>query len=546
MSSIEKLYQDFLDAGKIQYANWLLPYLKRENDVFKIAVVGEMLKGKSTFINKLLGQNILPAGIIPSDCTISIKYGNNNQVVDEQGNCLETTKLEEATDECKHLTIESTLDLLKEMGVSITEYPGLTTIHDDADFLTMSEIYNSDGAILIVSAEQLLSITECNFLEYFCKYVSADRILVLINKLELVNTSEYEQVVSYAETKIQTRFPGVKYGILSEDVIIPNTSTQLLQGINSVKTVIAEWVSKNQSDIQRTSEPVLTYIGEALQHEYEEATVAETQDDEKRNAQKIEQEKQKQLKLAELERITLEFQSRRNIAEQLIMDSIRHGFSAVENHLIDDYNKAVDKAIWCSDHLQRTWEKELDALAQGIDKKAIAAIQGDAEWLDTQIIEQAHLDDATFNTMIESDNLPVIAGIKPYNRYKRYIPFGIGGSTVIGFCFFRMIGAAVCLAGGIAAGAIVSSILSSKEDEQDSKVKEILSTDIRKIKESTSKLAEKQILQIYKEIEEQFKKECEIYISQEFATSNTDSTIESQSKKLQALMQSVKEVTVCL
>lgn len=546
MSSIEKLYQDFLDAGKIQYANWLLPYLKRENDMFKIAVVGEMLKGKSTFINRLLGQNILPSGIIPSDCTISIKYGNKNQIMDEQGKCLEMTTLEEAIDECKHLTIESTIDSLKELGVSITEYPGLTTIHDDADFLTMSEIYNSDGAILIMSAEQLLSITEYNFLEYFCKYVSADRILVLINKLELVNPSEYEQVVSYAENKIQASFPGVKYGILSEDVIIPNTSTQLLRGINSVKTVIAEWVLKNQSDIHRSFAPVLTYIGEALQHEYEEAKTAEIQDYEKWNAQKIEQEKQRQLKLTKLERIILEFRSRRNISEQLIIDSIRHGFLEVENYLIDDYNKAADKSIWCSDYLQKTQERELDALAQEIDKKAIAAIQGDTKWLDNQIIEQVHLDDVVYNTMIASGRPLVISDIKPYDHYKQYIPFGIGGSTVIGFCFYRMIGAATGLAGGIVAGVIVNSILSNKEDEQDSKVKEIISTNIRKLKEATSKLAEKQILQIYKKIEEQFKKECEIYISQKFATSKTDFTIESQTKKLQTLMQLIKEVTVCL
>lgn len=546
MSSIEKLYQDFLDAGKIQYANWLLPYLKRENDMFKIAVVGEMLKGKSTFINKLLGQNILPSGIIPSDCTISIKYGNKNQIVDEQGNCFETTTLEEAIDECKHLTIESTIDSLKELGVAITEYPGLTTIHDDADFLTMSEIYNSDGAILLMSAEQLLSITEYNFLEYFCKYVSADRILVLINKLELVNPSEYEQVVSYAENKIQASFPGVKYGIFSEDVIIPNTSTQFLRGINSVKTVIAEWVSKNKSDIHRSSAPVLTYIGEALQHEYEEVKAAEIQDYEKLKAQKMEQEKQRQLKVAELERIILELQRRRNISEQLIIDSIRHGFLEVENHLVYDYNKAADKAIWCSDHLQKTWERELNALAQDIDKKAIAAIQGDIKWLDNQIIEQVHLDNVAYNTMIASGRPPVISDIKPYDLYKQYIPFGVGGSAVIGFCFFRTIGAVTCLAGGIAAGVIVSNILSSKEDEQGSKVKGMISTNIKKLKESTSRLAEKQILQIYEEIEEQFKKECEIYISQKFAISKTDTTIESQTKKLQTLMQSIKEVTVCL
>ncbi len=46
--------------------------LKRiENHSFSVAVVGEFKRGKSTFINALLGKEILPADIAPTSATLN-------------------------------------------------------------------------------------------------------------------------------------------------------------------------------------------------------------------------------------------------------------------------------------------------------------------------------------------------------------------------------------------------------------------------------------------------------------------------------------------
>src|SRR5687768_5443478 len=47
-----------------------------ENNFFSIAVVGEFKRGKSTLINALLGQEILPADVLPCSATLNrITYG---------------------------------------------------------------------------------------------------------------------------------------------------------------------------------------------------------------------------------------------------------------------------------------------------------------------------------------------------------------------------------------------------------------------------------------------------------------------------------------
>src|SRR5580698_2264150 len=48
---------------------------KLEEDRFHLVVVGEFNHGKTTFVNALLGQKILPVGVTPTTATIHhIKY----------------------------------------------------------------------------------------------------------------------------------------------------------------------------------------------------------------------------------------------------------------------------------------------------------------------------------------------------------------------------------------------------------------------------------------------------------------------------------------
>ena len=47
-----------------------------EEDVFRIAIVGEFKRGKSTLINALLGQEILPSDVLPCSANLNrVTYG---------------------------------------------------------------------------------------------------------------------------------------------------------------------------------------------------------------------------------------------------------------------------------------------------------------------------------------------------------------------------------------------------------------------------------------------------------------------------------------
>lgn len=49
---------------------------KLESDIFSLVVVGQLKRGKTTFINALLGKDLLPVAIIPLTFIITIlNYG---------------------------------------------------------------------------------------------------------------------------------------------------------------------------------------------------------------------------------------------------------------------------------------------------------------------------------------------------------------------------------------------------------------------------------------------------------------------------------------
>ena len=63
-----------LDAGAIGEIDRVLA--RARNNTFVVAVVGEFNRGKSTFINALLGRPILPADALPATATVNrVRYG---------------------------------------------------------------------------------------------------------------------------------------------------------------------------------------------------------------------------------------------------------------------------------------------------------------------------------------------------------------------------------------------------------------------------------------------------------------------------------------
>ncbi len=262
MSENKYQYQDFKEkqvklAGLISETSKIIAGLKMEQysktleglskkiaaDNLKIQVLGTFKNGKSTFINSLLGQEILPAYATPTTAIINeVKYGKepkavlyymnplpekmHNEVAQKamdhmkKYNMKDIPPLEIPYDEIEDYVVipmgmehkdalkESPfekvelfwpLDIL-ENGIEIIDSPGLNE-HPVRTKVTMEYLKNADAIIFVFTALACCSAKEMEFLNDILKpqgFGDGD-IYCIINRFDnLINDRERDRVKNYA------------------------------------------------------------------------------------------------------------------------------------------------------------------------------------------------------------------------------------------------------------------------------------------------------------------------------------------------------------
>ena len=218
-----ELEQDIEDIGKAS--------TNLRNGVFRLLVLGDMKRGKSTFLNALIGENILPSDVNPCTAILTIlRYGEEKKVTvyfsDETEpeiidfatfktrytiDPAEAKRLEQekklAFPHVSHAIVEYPLTLL-EKGIEIVDSPGLNDT-EARNELSLGYINNCHAILFVLTATQPCTLGERRYLENYIK----DRgitVFFLINawdrvKDSLIDPDDPEELAE-AELKLQRVF----------------------------------------------------------------------------------------------------------------------------------------------------------------------------------------------------------------------------------------------------------------------------------------------------------------------------------------------------
>ena len=220
---------------------------KLDEERFSLVVLGEFNHGKSTFVNALLGQPVLPTGITPTTAVLAhLSHGPvpKAELVLESGERLpiDPTHLAEyATVEglagnpaaprrsdgdadrgaIHHLDVQVPAPVL-EGRLTIVDTPGVNDINEQRAEITYSYIPRADAAVFLLDATQILTASERQFLEERILRSSRERLIFVIAKTDLLDEAEL------AET---TRFAREHLGrIVPEPAIFPVSARRELAG----------------------------------------------------------------------------------------------------------------------------------------------------------------------------------------------------------------------------------------------------------------------------------------------------------------------------
>lgn len=188
-----------------------IPRLEAEK--FHLVVLGEFNHGKTTFVNALLGAPVLPMGVTPTTAVIhEVIHGEKHArlVLDAGGE--RAVAFDEVgafvvggtapTDSVRYLEVQYPSKLL-EGGVVLVDTPGVNDLNSTRAEITYSYVPRADAVLFLLDAGQILKESERRFLSDKLLAQSRDKVIFVINKIDLLDGDEKAQALAYATTQLK-------------------------------------------------------------------------------------------------------------------------------------------------------------------------------------------------------------------------------------------------------------------------------------------------------------------------------------------------------
>lgn len=190
---------------------------KLEADRFHLVVVGEFNHGKTTFVNALLGAEVLPVGVTPTTAVIHhleyaaqpraelVRASGDRQTMDFE----EVRKFavgqekgsESFANEVNRLEVFYPAEILRERIV-LVDTPGVNDLSLQRADITYSYIPRSDAVLFLLDAGQPLKESERVFLNEKLLGQSRDKIIFVVTKRDIWSDDEEVEALAYIRSEL--------------------------------------------------------------------------------------------------------------------------------------------------------------------------------------------------------------------------------------------------------------------------------------------------------------------------------------------------------
>jgi GTP-binding protein EngB required for normal cell division len=242
LSSLEKLLCALGDEFSRQVEKISCIREQLDQDKIHLAVLGQFKRGKSSFLNALLGENVLPVSVIPlTSVPTYIRYGEERSVrvrfngggadhlsspSSEELRAFLARYVSEEKNPENRLNVEG-VELyydspLLRRGVVLIDTPGIGSTHQHNTEATLNFLPQCDAAFFLVSADPPVTEVEIAFLKQVRTKI--DRVFFILNKIDYLTEAERDEVLAFI-----TRVLAEKAGIGGDIILFPLSARNALE-----------------------------------------------------------------------------------------------------------------------------------------------------------------------------------------------------------------------------------------------------------------------------------------------------------------------------
>lgn len=237
---------------------------KLQNQQVTISVIGQFKRGKSTLVNAILEDEILPVGIVPVTAAVTeIKYGeksldvlfNNGVVKPVAAEDLHIYINEQENPGNKlgvrSVTMYTPSEFLKG-GITFVDTPGVGSVHQNNTDAAYAFVKESDAVIFMLSVDSPINQIEIDFLKNAKEYAS--KFYFAVNKVDMISDEDLQIYLAYCEKLLKdimevdkvTIFPVSSKNKVGLDVLKDTISYDCQ---HSIKEILEQSVKKKLADM---------------------------------------------------------------------------------------------------------------------------------------------------------------------------------------------------------------------------------------------------------------------------------------------------------
>jgi small GTP-binding protein len=224
---------------------------KLEAERFHLVVLGEFNHGKSTFVNALLGQDVLPTGITPTTAVINHvvhAQAPTARVVLTSGESrfLEPSQLREWVTvagghggEVAYVELGYPSPLLAP-HVVLVDTPGVNDLNEQRAEVTYGYVPRADAVVFLLDAGQALKDSEREFLRSRVLEAARDRLIFVLGKIDLLSPDERAAVLDYVKGGLAPIVP---------DPTVFALSAKTREGLPALVTHLERFLARDRAQV---------------------------------------------------------------------------------------------------------------------------------------------------------------------------------------------------------------------------------------------------------------------------------------------------------